>query len=184
MRLTVPRRLAALTASLFLAVVSLAATAHSEHERESTASRPRVDVLDDGRIVVSLDLKGDLPGTVTFHFERHQDGTIAGQWAAQIAYADPTDPETGEEPPHEHSTEPHEHESGEPHAETPHKDFLRLVHRGAMSGPVGSATLTFDGNGALTGMAVTLTVEQGTLEFTDAAGSSGTASLTHFTLAH
>lgn len=181
MRLTVPRRLAALTAGLFLAVVSLAATVHPDHERASTASRPRVDVVDDGKIVVSLDLKGDLPGTVTFNFERNPDGTIAGNWAAQIGFADPTDPETGEEPPHEHSAAAHEH-GAEEHGETPHKDFLRLVHRGAMSGAIDTAALTFDENGTLTGMTVAMSIAQGTLEFTGAAGGTGTASLTQFAL--
>ena len=177
MRRTVPAALSAVAVALLLSVPITATSVI--HERAATASRPRVDVVD-GKIVVSLDLAGDLPGTVTFNFDRAADGTLAGTWAAQIAYADPTDPATGVEPPHEHSTEPHEHGTGD----TPHQDFLRLVHRGAMSGAIQSAELSFDGNGAVTAMTVAFSVEQGTLEFTDAAGSTGTASLTQFTLVH
>ena len=178
MRRTVPAALSAVVVTLLLSV-PLTATSLT-HERAATASRPRVDFVDGSKIVVSLDLAGDLPGTVTFNFERAADGTFSGSWAAQIAYADPTDPATGEEPTHEHSTEPHEHGTGD----APHKDFLRLVHRGAMSGAIQSAALSFDGSGAVTAMTVAFSVEQGTLEFTDAAGSTGTASLTQFTLVH
>lgn len=178
MRLYVPAAVAAIVLPLLLAASPSANTL--SHERSATAARPRVDVVDANKIVVSLDLAGGLPGTVTFNFERAADGTLAGTWAAQIAYADPTDPATGEEPSHDHSAEPHEHVAGD----APHKDFLRLVHRGAMSGVIQSAELSFDGSGVVTAMMVAFSVEQGTLEFTDAAGSTGTASLTQFTLAN
>ena len=178
MRRTVPAALPAIAVALLLSV-PITATSIS-HERAATASRPRVDVVDGNKIVVSLDLAGELPGTVTFNFERAADGTLSGTWAAQIAYADPTDPATGEEPSHEHSIEPHDHGTGD----APHKDFLRLVHRGAMSGAIESAQLSFDNSGVVAAMTVAFSVEQGTLEFADAAGATGTASLTQFTLVH
>lgn len=175
MRSVVPPRFAVLAVGLLLTGLSLSAAA-SNHEHASQASRPRVDVLDDTHVVVSLDLSGDLPGTVTFNFERQADGTLAGNWAAMITYADATDPSTGEEPAgHEH----HVHaEGGEPS----HKDFLRIVDRGALSGAIESATLTFDASGALSAMSVSMSIAQGTLEFTDAAGGTGSASLSQFTL--
>ena len=171
MRLLVPR-LAALAACLVLHMVTLSASAVST-EHTSQASRPRVDVLDGGRVVVSLDLQGDLKGIVSFHFDCNPDGTCSGDWAAKIAYADSTDPETGEEPHHDHDADG---------ADAPHKDFLRLVDRGALSGTIESASLTFDQNGALTAMTVPLSITAGTREFTDAAGGSGSASLSALTL--
>lgn len=174
MRQIVPPRFAALAAGLLLTGISLSATA-VVHEHASQASRPRVDVLDDSRIVVSLDLAGDLPGTVTFKFERQTDGTLAGSWAAMITVADATDPATGQEPAGDHQASA---EGGD----ASHKDFLRLVDRGALSGAIDSATLAFDASGALSAMSVSMSITQGTLEFTDAAGGTGSASLSQFTL--
>jgi hypothetical protein len=153
------------------AFVSISASTTTEHS--SAASHPRVDILDNGNVVVSLDLAGDLPGTITLTFTRDAAGAMTGEWAAKVAYADNTDPETGEEPAH------HDHDDGEEH---PHKDFLRLIDRGALGGVIQSGELTFDGSGALTSMNAVLAVEQGTEEFTGAAGGTGTATLSQVTI--
>lgn len=162
--------MAAIAAVTLSAVVSISATTTTEHS--SVASHPRVDILDNGKVVVSLDLAGDLPGTITLTFTRDA-GAVTGEWAAKVAYADNTDPETGEEPPHHHP------EDGEEH---PHKDFLRLIDRGALGGVIHSGELTFDGSGALTAMSAVLAIEQGTEEFTGAAGGTGTATLSQVTI--
>ena len=172
----VPPRFAAIAAGLFLTGISLVASTLS-HEHTSQASRPRVDVLDDTRVVVSLDLAGDLPGTVTFNFDRQADGTFTGTWAAMIAYADATDPATG--------VAPEGHDQARPEGgDSSHKDFLRLVNRGALSGAVEAATLTFEGSGALSAMNASMSIAQGTLEFADATGGTGSASLSQLTLVY
>ena len=173
----VPPRFAAIAAGLLLTGMSLSAGTLT-HEHAAQASRPRVYVLDETHVVVSLDLDGDLPGTVTFNFERQADGSITGNWAAMIAYADSTDPASGAEPEdHDQQAKPEGGEST--HA---HKDFLRLFHRGAVSGAIDSATLTFDASGALSAMSASMSIAQGTLEFTGASGGTGSASLTQFRL--
>lgn len=135
----------------------------------STATHARIDPLEDGKIVVNLDVKGDLPGLLTLNLQQNADGTVTGDWALVVAYADPTDPATGEEPDH---------------AETdgqPHKDFLRLVRRGTLGGSIRSASLLLNGEGGLADLTAALDVEKGSVEFEGALGS-GTATLADLSL--
>jgi hypothetical protein len=149
----------------------------------STLSDVRIDVLDDGKVVVSLQASGDLTGLLTVNLQPGQDGAFSGEWAFMVAHVDTTDPETGLEPEHDS----HTHAPGDATAtgqEFPahrHRDFVRLVHRGSLSGPIAGATLVFDATGKLTDVSVPLSINQATLEFTGVRGN-GSATLAGLTL--
>lgn len=162
-----PRRGLAIAAALFLSCSTLGAASSASHA--STASSPRVDVLDGGRVVVNLALTGDLPGLLTLNLQQQSDGSVTGEWALKVAYADHTDPATGEEPPIE---EDEDH---------PHKDFMRLVNRGTLGGAVTAGSLSFGADGILGDLTATLTINQGSLEFEGATGT-GSATLADLVL--
>jgi hypothetical protein len=121
---------------------------------EITLSEPRVNVLDDGRYVVSLNATGPIRGLVTITITPGPSPT--GEWALSSRYLveDPT-------------AEPHDHEEpGEPHTE-----HSRIVDDGLIGGSIDSAVLT----GALEGIASSsLQLVSGTLKFD---GVSGTGAL-------
>lgn len=137
-------------------------------------SAPRVDVLTGGEMVITLTASGELKGLVTFKLRRAADGSVSGDWAFTIAHVDNADPATGIEPkpPHEHEHGDHEH---------PHRDYVTMVHRGALAGAVSGARVSFDSAGALAEMSASLTIAQGSSEFEGATGS-GQATLNALTL--
>jgi hypothetical protein len=128
---------------------------------------PRVDVLEDGKVVISIDSTGDLQGLVTLTLQKTETGLYSGEWALMVSRVDNTDPATGIEPPagHEHRGEVL------PHPDQPHKDFARLEQRGALAGSVKDAMIVLDADGKLGDINAPLTIAQGTLEFRGAAGS-------------
>jgi hypothetical protein len=143
----------------------------------STLSDVRIDVVDGGKVVVSLQASGDLTGLLTLNLQPGPDGAFAGEWAFMVAHVDTTDPETGLEPEddgHTHATGNAPAAGEELHAH-PHRDFVRLVHRGSLSGPIAGATLLFDASGKLADVSAPLSINQATLEFS---GVQGTGSAT------
>jgi hypothetical protein len=184
-------RTAVVRSGIAVAFVVLLATAGAAHDphgatHASPLAGARVDVAPDGRTVVSLVAGGDLAGLLTLDLTPAPNGTYSGRWALTVAHADHTDPDTGVEPP----AEPHDHGGGahgpgEGHGEgagTPHRDFVRLVHRGALAGTVNLASLQLGADGGATALSAQLTVGLGTLEFHGASGT-GHATLTELTLA-
>jgi hypothetical protein len=166
--------LAVLVLGVFVASRAPIAQAHNAFEpitgsHGADLTRPRVDVLADGKVVVSLDAEGDdLPGTLTLNLTPAGDGSYSGDWAFIVAKVDTTDPDTGLEP----STEEHTDENGEEHH---HKDFLRMTPRGTIGGTISHASLAFGPDG-LGDVYASLTITTATQEFEGATGS-GTASL-------
>jgi hypothetical protein len=146
------------------------------HTAELTDAR--VDPLDTGETVVSMMASGDLKGVVTFKLRRTAEGGVSGEWAFTVAHVDNTDPATGREPEAEHH---HEHGDGHGERAHPHRDYVTMVHRGALAGTVTGAELTFDSAGALATMSASLTIAQGSSEFAGATGS-GQATLTALNL--
>jgi hypothetical protein len=163
-------------AAMFLlaASASTAAQQATGSSHASALSAPRVDTLGDGRVVISLIASGDLRGLLTLTLHPTAGSSYTGEWAFTVAHVDNSDPATGLEPAPEGP-------EGDTSADHPHKDFVRLVQRGSLSGTVGDAVLVRDASGALSGLAATLSVCLGTMEFNGAAGS-GNASLTDLTL--
>jgi hypothetical protein len=149
----------------------------------STLSDVRIDVLDGGKVVVSLQASGDLKGLLTLNLQQGPDGAFSGEWAFMVAHADTTDPETGREPEddsHAHAAGGADGAVGQPHTHA-HRDFVRLVHRGSLSGPITGAVLVFDAAGKLADMSALLSINQATLEFTGVHGL-GSATLAGLTL--
>jgi hypothetical protein len=150
----------------------------------ATLSGARVDVLADGRVAVTMDAEGDLAGSVTLMLTPKSDGTYGGEWAMTVAHVDNTDPQTGVEP--ENAEDPHHHAETEAHAgepadaPLPHRDYVRLVRRGAMNGVIDTATLSFGPNG-LASLTANIGIAQGALEFAGVTGS-GVATLSSLTL--
>jgi hypothetical protein len=142
--------------------------AHDHHT--STLKILSVDTLPDGEVVLTLDAAGDLRGLITLKL-RQFGGGYTGEWAFTVAHADLRDPanDADGEVDHHDDAEHLEDES------VPHKDFLRLVQRGALQGAVTAASISSD-NGVLTDISATLTVVSGAKEF-DGVTGSGQATL-------
>lgn len=169
-----PRRVFMAAAALFaLTVGANARQAVQPQDHTAFLGTARVDYLDDGRVVVSMDAAGELPGVISFSLQPDGAGGYTGTWAFMVAGADNTDPATGVEPP--------AHADDSPHADgEPHLDFLRLVHRGDLSGTVSRASFSYNDAGAVA-FDATLSITRGGLDFVGVTGS-GTASLTSVTL--
>jgi hypothetical protein len=178
-----PRR-AGISVLLIAFVIAIAAAQQgSAHDgpHGTALSGMSLDVLADGKVVVTMAATGEYAGTVTFQFQPNGSGTFDGEWAFTVAHADNTDPETGLEPDPDEG-EPHDHSEGtEPNEPGAHKDFLRLVQRGALGGSIAGAELTFNAQGALTALTAPLTIAQGFNEF-DGVTGSGEATLDALTL--
>lgn len=173
-----PLKAAACVAIACLALAGLASGQPVTASHTSDLTGARVDTLANGTVVVSLDAKGALAGSLTLTLTPNGDGTYGGQWALMVAHTDNTDPETGIDPAEEEHAE---HADGEEHAEAqPHRDFVRFVHRGAINGEVIGATLSFGPNG-LADLSANITITQGALEF-DGATGTGTATLSSLVL--
>lgn len=175
-----------LKALLLACACILATSAGASTQAPATASHTsdlagaRVDRLDNGTVVVSMDAKGELAGALTLTLTPNGDGSYAGQWAFMVGHTDNTDPETGldtVEAEVANQSEDPEHEGGEHH---PHRDYVTYVHRGAINGDVTHATLSFGPDG-LGDLSATITITQGALEFNGATGT-GIATLSSLIL--
>jgi len=176
---------ACLLGACLIWAMTTAGQANGQDPRTATLSGARADVLADGRVAVTMDAAGDLTGSVTLMLSPKGDGTYGGEWAMTVAHVDNTDPETGVEP--ENVEAPHHHAADEPHAfdppdapPLPHRDYVRMVRRGAMNGVIDTATLTFGPNGLAT-LTANIGITQGAAEFAGASGT-GVATLTSLTL--
>lgn len=164
---------AAACAAAACLVLAGAAYGHPDTASHTTdLTGARVDTLANGTVVVSLDAKGALAGSLTLTLTPNGDGTYGGQWALLVAHTDNTDPATGIDPVEE------EHAHGE--EPKPHRDFVRYVHRGGLNGDITGATLTFGPDG-LADLSANITITQGALEF-DGATGTGTATLSSLVL--
>jgi hypothetical protein len=95
-----------------------------------------------------------------------------------VGHVDNTDPATGVEP---EAGDDH-HAEGEPHGDTPHRDFVRIVRRGSLSGTIATATLVMGPDG-LADIFATLALSGGDAEFNGVTGT-GTATLSSLTLTY
>jgi hypothetical protein len=127
----------------------------------------RVSTLESGRIVVSMEATGDLPGLMTLTLDPDGGSGYTGQWALEVAYVENLNPDgsvSTARPEPEHLHEPVLHEQ--------HREYIRAVRRGTLNGGVIAATLRRDANGQLTGIDFAqLTVGRGNLDFTGATGT-------------
>jgi hypothetical protein len=137
----------------------------------TTLTRARVSTLAEGRIVVSMDAEGDLPGSMTVTLSPDGAGGYTGQWAHVVAFLEDLNAD-GTSAPLEHAPGVHEMLLHEPVLHEQHREYTRPVRRGTLSGAVVAATLRTDVNGHVTGVNFAeLTVAAGSLTFRGVAGT-------------
>ncbi len=119
--------------------------------REVILSISRVSLDGNGRLVVSMDAAGDLPGAMTFIIDRNANNTIrGGQWALVVAHA-------------EYSGELEED------GDAPN---MTLVNQGTLWGSIIGGVVLVDAGGDVVGLdGVQLNLESGSLEFGGVTGS-------------
>lgn len=172
-------RLSFATVAAVLALTSFGSAQSSATNHELLLTPQSADRLADGTIVVTSVATGDLAGVVTLQLKPAGAGAWDGEWAFTVASVDNTNPETGEEPP-AHAEGTADGDGGHEDGEAPHQDFVRLIHRGSLSGSITAAQVTFDADGVADVLAP-LSITQGASEFAGATGT-GQATLSALTL--
>jgi len=148
-------RLTGLAALVLL--ISIAAHAQAiPSTYSSTFAEPRADVRADGKLVISFTATGDLAGTLTLTLSP-EDAGYAGEWAFMVGRLEETGEAAGTI-----DTPDGAAGSGAPQI---------FIQRGALSGTVAGAVVTFDADGEVTHVVAPLAVDAGTLEFKDAHGT-------------
>lgn len=170
--MTYVRTATALAAAFVLtsfAARPLAQHAHSD-SYSTTFGAPRIDRLEDGKVVINIDTAGEFKGLLTLNLAPNEAGVMTGEWILAVRYVDNTDPATGVEP------EPHSHEATAETAEVEaaagnHRDYVRFVDKGVIGGTVDAAALDLDADGTLIDFRAALKISVGTFTF---AGATGT----------
>jgi hypothetical protein len=155
----------ALGALMFQAMPA-SAQARTPRTYTGTLEEPRMTTEESGRVVVSMESKGDLRGMITFELEPDgAGGALKGKWALVVAYVQDLNPDGTAAPqvePHPHVAEP----AGGDHQE--HHEYVRFVREGTVFGDVISATLRGDGTGIDVAQ---LIVSNGSIKFASATGA-------------
>lgn len=123
-------------------------------------STAQVSMLDDNRVVVLMDAKGELPGSLTLTVERDSTGTtvVGGSWVLVVSYTEFT--------PLGH---PDPDGAGEAQSE-------RLVQKGTLSGTISGGTLALDANGNVISFdALQLIINQGSVAYDGVTEGTGSA---------
>jgi hypothetical protein len=150
--------------------LAVSAPAHAASPQDVTRERARLDMLADGRAVVSFDASGAIRGLLTVQIAREGDA-VRGTWALVSRFVQDITPEG------EVDDRAQDVRAALPGAELHvfHREYIRMVNRGSMFGTVEGGALDFDVDGRLRSVgALTLRVAGGSEEF---AGATGTASL-------
>lgn len=173
MRLTIPRLAAIVCGVAILASAAplLATPEHPANSFPTVLNNPRVDVLGDGKVVLNFDTTGEHKGLLTLNLSNDGSG-YKGDWVLVVRYTDNTDPATGVEPPaHGHETaDQHEAASAAGDTEHPHRDYVRYVNDGTLSGTIDAASLDL-ADGALLDFRAQLTITLGTVKFDGVSGN-------------
>jgi hypothetical protein len=156
-------------AALALAVAP-ADIAHAAAAQDVALKGARLDMLPDGRAVVSFESSGAIRGLLTLQIERDGDA-VRGQWVLVSRFLQDLTPE-GEV----------DERAQEIRASLPgdelhllHREYVRIVNRGSLFGSIDGGALDFDVDGRLRSVAgLALTIKGGSEEF---AGRTGAASL-------
>jgi hypothetical protein len=132
-------------------------------------SGARLDMLEDGRMVVSFDAAGAIRGLLTLQIKSGE--SVGGQWVLVSRYLQDLTPE-GEID--ERAQETRAALPG-PELHLLHREYMTIVERGTLRGTIEGGSLEFDVDGRLRAIgSLQLRVEGGSLEF---AGRAGTAAL-------
>ena len=134
--------------------------------------RPRVDVLDTGRIVVSFDAAGDIRGIGTLLIDRDASGTLRGEWVLVSRFLRDLTPDGQPDPL---ANERRAALQG-PELHRQHTEYFDIYERGTLRGTITGGALSIDVDGGLRSIdALQLSIANGNLEFT---GWAGDATLT------
>ena len=155
-------------------VLALATGAPADVEaaapQDVTLSGARLDMLADGRIVVSFDASGAIRGLLTLQIDRSGEAA-RGQWVLVSRYLQDVTPE-GEID--ERAQEIRASLPGE-ELHLLHREYIRIEERGTLRGSIGGGALDFDVDGRLRSLGgLRLAIEGGSLGF---AGRTGSATI-------
>jgi hypothetical protein len=133
-----------------------------------------------GRLVITLDARGDLRGLVTLNLSVAADGTITrGDWALVVSHLEDLNPDgsvapVDEEEPHQHQEESSDLPFEEHHDEdVPHHEFIRFVNKGTLGGDVLGGFVGAGTGGALALVNVQLRLTSATLTFASTTSGNG-----------
>jgi len=144
--------------ALAAAPASPASAASSE---DVTLSGARLDMLADGRAVVSFNASGAIRGLLTLQIARDGDA-VRGEWALVSRFLQDLTPEG------EVDERAQDVRAALPGKELHllHKEYIRIVNRGSMNGSIEGGALDFDVDGSLRSIgALKLAVAAGSGEF-------------------
>jgi hypothetical protein len=144
-----------------LALAAAPAPASAASSEDVTLSGARLDMLSDGRAVVSFSASGAMRGLLTLQISRDGDA-VRGTWAFVSRYVEDVTPE-GEIDPR--AQEIRAALPG-PELHLLHKEYIRFVNSGGLQGSIDGGTLDFDVDGRLRSVgALRLTIAGGSGDF-------------------
>jgi hypothetical protein len=156
-----------LAGALLPAAAYAATTSH-----EVSLNSAQVSVVSSSRVVVTMAAGGeDLKGLITLTLDRDAaTGAVTGEWSLVVRYAEYLDADGN-------VIDEHHAAHGDDELDPNHKERLRLVNRGTLTGQVTSGAVAISADGVVTGLdGLVLAITTGSEEFAgvtgDAAGSA------------
>jgi hypothetical protein len=114
---------------------------------------------DQGRLVITMQANGDLPGVLTLVVSTNPDGTISkGEWALNVSYTAPLHPDAAPVP------------------DSPDPDSAvgeQLIQRGVITGTIEGGTVAFNGDQVTSVTSLLLSVGSGSMQFASVNAGSG-----------
>ena len=158
----------------FVCAGLLVASSLAAHTQERTArdhvsvlANARASTLPDGRIVVSMDVMGDLRGLLTMTLDAGGD-SVTGTWALVVSYLQELRPDGTEIARADHVN--HDHDEG-PNTPDVHREYAVPKFDGVLTGSIESGTVLRTPDGRVVAVDTsTLVVESGSRSFAGAAG--------------
>lgn len=112
-----------------------------------------------GRLVITMQTNGDLPGVLTLVVSTNPDGTIrGGEWALNVSYTAPLNPGAAPVP-----------DSPDPDAAAGEQ----LIQRGVITGTIDGGSVSFNGDSVTAVTGLLLSVGSGSLQFASVNAGSG-----------
>jgi len=151
--------------SALSAVARTALTAQAIQTYNSSLSHAQVTQAANNRIILTKDVKGALPGSITMQIDADPSNgaIVGGSWALVVSFIQDIDSH-GEE----HGEEADGAHGGE-----------QLIEKGTLKGTITGGTVTKDANGAVVSVnSMQLNIDGGSLTFSGVASGNGIASAT------
>lgn len=166
------RRTAIGVAALILCAATVW-TVRAEEKQTYNVTLSHASVSQDaatGETVVTMPVRGDLPGVLTLGVTRNDAGTITGgQWSLVVSYTATTLP-SGEVVVEAPDAGEEEQEAGA----GGHQGADALVQKGVIKGSIQAGTIALNADGSVRSLTdVVLAVTGGTMQYAGATGGSG-----------